>query len=76
MNQSMMLSGATCNLAHRGELANAPQTGAQRSAAGAVLRGIGDAGRWFLLAAAAPELLIAEERQLAREMRDHARRDG
>lgn len=75
MNQTLTLTTARRHpraTRHDG----APRDRAQWGAAGAILRGTGAAARWLVLAAAAPELLIDEQRRLEREMRDDARRDG
>ncbi len=76
MNQTMTLAGARHQHPHATQRAEVPRTRTRRSAAGSILRGAGEAGRWLLLAAAAPELLIAEEHQMKREMHADARRDA
>lgn len=68
MDRTMTVTAGTRYIPHGGIGTSRPEAGARRGATGRVLREIGDAGRWLLLAAAAPELLIEEERALAREI--------
>ncbi|MCO5177346.1 MAG: hypothetical protein M9890_10305 [Thermomicrobiales bacterium] len=71
-NQTMMLTGPAGNVAGNAAPVGRPGIGAQRSAAGRALRTFSEVGRWLLLGAAAPELLIEEERALAREYNSRA----
>lgn len=66
-NQTMMLTGTAGNVASNAAGIGRPEIGAQRSAAGRALHTCAEIGRWLLLGVAAPELLIEEERTLARE---------
>lgn len=68
MDRTMTLTATARRIPHDGTGTGRPEAGARRRATGSVLREIGDVGRWLLLAAAAPELLIEEERALAREV--------
>ena len=68
MDRTMTLTASTRHIPHGRIGTSRSEAGARRRATKSVLREIGDAGRWLLLAAAAPELLIEEERALAREI--------
>lgn len=71
-NQSMMLTGTDGNVAGNATGAGRPTIGAQRSAASRALHTLSEVGRILLLGAAAPELLIEEERKLTRGHYGHA----
>lgn len=76
MDQTMTLAGARHRQPQLTRREDEPRTRTRRRAAGPLLHGAGDVARWLLLAATAPELLIAEEGRLERELHDGERHDG